>query len=282
MKPSAFRYERAASVDDAVALLAEHGDEASLLAGGQSLVPLMHLRLARPTVLIDINGITPLDHVTAEGPQLRVGALTRHATLERARHLDAPFDVLPAAAQHIAHAPIRNLGTFGGSIAHADPLSEWCAVALALDAEVELASSRGTRTVPFGDFLIGPYFTTREPDEMVTSIRLGGQVHAAAFAEQSRRPGDYAVVSVAVTISGSAQHCDSARIVVSGAESHPRRVADAERVLETSQPTQQALREAAAAAARCVEPVDDEIASARHRRRLTEFLTWHALEEALT
>jgi carbon-monoxide dehydrogenase medium subunit len=172
MKPVAFKYFSPHTVDDALDLLVTHGEEGKILAGGQSLVPAMNFRLARPANLIDINRIDALDFVRQEGGVLRIGGLARHARFERPVVSGALSTFLPRAARHIGHLPIRSRGTFCGSIAHADPASEWCLLAATLDAELLIVSRRGQRNVRPNEYFVGALTTTLAPDELLTEIRL--------------------------------------------------------------------------------------------------------------
>ena len=201
MKPAPFSYYRTRSVPETVALLADHGDGAKILAGGQSLVPMMNFRLARPDALVDVTRIPGLEYLRAGPDGLRIGALTRHRTVELCRDpavLDG-FGVLPRAARWIGHYPIRARGTFGGSIAHADPAAEWCLLAVLLEANVVLAGPAGQRTVPASEFFEGFYTTSAEPDEMITEVHFPRPAQYAALTEFAQRQGDFAVVAAAVT-----------------------------------------------------------------------------------
>src|SRR5438094_3394902 len=188
MKPVAFQYFAPRTLDEALALLAEHGEEGKVLAGGQSLVPAMNFRLARPTSLIDINGIAALDYLRETDGALCIGALARHAEFETPVIGGALGALLPRVARHIAHLPIRVRGTFAGSLAHADPASEWCLLAMTLDAELVIATQRGTRTLGPGEFFLGALTTALAPDELLTEIRLPvlDEGWRTGFAEFSR------------------------------------------------------------------------------------------------
>jgi aerobic carbon-monoxide dehydrogenase medium subunit len=219
VKPAPFTYHRTRTVPETVALLAELGAEAKILAGGQSLVPMMNFRLARPSALVDITRIPGLDYLRAGPDGLRVGALTRHRRIELCRDpavLDG-FDVLPRSARWIGHYPIRARGTLGGSIAHADPAAEWCLLAVLLNAQVRLTGPGGQRTVPVTDFFEGFYSTTAEPDEMITEIHFPAPARHAALTEFAQRQGDFAVVAAAVSIDlASDGTCRSLRVVLGG------------------------------------------------------------------
>ena len=202
MKPAPFSYYRTRSVPETVARLAELGDGAKILAGGQSLVPMMNFRLARPAALVDVTRIPGLEYLRAGPDGLRIGALTRHRTVELCRDpavLDG-FGVLPRSARWIGHYPIRARGTFGGSIAHADPAAEWCLLAVLLGANVVLSGPSGMRTVPASEFFEGFYTTTAEPDEMLTELHFPRPARRAALTEFSQRQGDFAVVAAAVSV----------------------------------------------------------------------------------
>ena len=202
MKPAPFAYHRAYSVGEAVALLAELGDEAKILAGGLSLVPMMNFRLARPAALIDVTRIEGLSYLRADPADgLRIGALTTHRTVETTRDpaVRRGFGVLPRSARWIGHYPIRSRGTFGGSIAHADPASEWCLLAVLLDAQVVLTGPQGRREVPAAEFFGGYYTTAASPEEMITEVRFPRPAPRAVLTEFAPRQGDFAVVAAAVS-----------------------------------------------------------------------------------
>src|SRR5438309_1179326 len=193
MKPVSFRYFAPCTVDEALELLATHGGEGKILAGGQSLVPAMNFRLARPASLIDINRIDSLDYVCEDGDELRIGALARHARFEAPVAGGALGGFLPRVARHIGHLPIRTRGTFCGSIAHADPASEWCCVMAALDGTVVLRSRRGVRRLRAAEFYQGIMATALEEDELLVAAELPllAEGTRTGFAEFSRRKGDF-------------------------------------------------------------------------------------------
>src|SRR4051812_33814261 len=198
MKPPLFEYHAPASIDEAVGLLAEHGDEAKVLAGGQSLIPLLSLRLARPAHLVDVNGLSELAGI-ANGKGLELGALVRHRAAERSADVKAASPMVAAALRFVGHAAIRNRGTVGGSVAHADPAAELPAVLLALGGEVVAQSERGSRTIPAADMFQGFLTTALEPDELLTAVRFPASPAGAgwSFMEFSRRSGDFAIIGVA-------------------------------------------------------------------------------------
>jgi aerobic carbon-monoxide dehydrogenase medium subunit len=285
VKPAPFAYHRAHSVDEAVALLAELGDEAKILAGGLSLVPMMNFRLARPAFLVDVSGIGGLSYLRA-GPAdgqpgaLRVGALTTHRAVEVCRDpavLDG-FGVLPRSARWIGHYPIRSRGTFGGSIAHADPASEWCLLAILLDALIVLTGPAGTRTVPAAGFFEGYYSTTAGPDEMITELRFPEPAPTATLTEFAQRQGDFAVVAAAVSADVADGICRAGRVVLGGVGPRPLEV-DASPLSgqPASAETWRAMGEHAASQ---IDPPEDTHGDAAFRRRLTVTLVARALAAA--
>jgi aerobic carbon-monoxide dehydrogenase medium subunit len=280
VKPAPFTYHRTRSVAETVALLAELGDGAKILAGGQSLVPMMNFRLARPSALVDITRIPGLDYLQAGPDGLRVGALTRHRTIELCRDpavLDG-FGVLPRSARWIGHYPIRARGTLGGSIAHADPAAEWCLLAVLLDAQIQLASPRGQRTVPVTEFFEGFYSTTAEPDEMITEIRFPAPARRAALTEFAQRQGDFAVVAAAVSIDLDGSSCREVTVVLGGVGPLPYRVDTTE--LAGQPATEATWRQAGQLAAEQIDPPADGHGTAGYRKRLAATLTERALAQA--
>jgi carbon-monoxide dehydrogenase medium subunit len=284
MKPVSFRYFAPRTVDDALDLLAEHGQEGKILAGGQSLVPAMNFRLARPVGLIDINRIDTLDYVRTDGDKLRIGALVRHARFEASITGGALGALLPRVARHIGHLPIRSRGTFCGSVAHADPASEWCLLAATLDAELVIVSRRGQRSVRPNEFFVTALTTTLEPDELLTEIRLPllDDSWRTGFAEFSRRAGDYALAMCAAFLRFADRRVVEARIGLGGATDRPSRIAAAEAVLIGTDGGPDALREAANIAATAIHPLEDIHASAAFRRDLVRAMVRRALEQVFT
>jgi carbon-monoxide dehydrogenase medium subunit len=234
MKPAPFRYSSPRSVGEALELLSEHGDEAKVLAGGQSLVPMMSMRLAQPEVIVDINRIGSLAslEVRDDGSWL-VGALVRHAALERIEPTGPIAALLKRAAGEIGHLPIRLRGSIGGSLIHADPAAEWPAVVMALEGTLVLESTRGTRRVPASEFVDGPYTTSISDDELLTGIELAPPPPglATAFAEVSRRPGDFATALAAVRLTAEDGVVTSACVVVGGMPGGPIRCPGAEEAI---------------------------------------------------
>jgi aerobic carbon-monoxide dehydrogenase medium subunit len=284
MKPVSFRYFAPRTVDDALDLLDTHGQEGKILAGGQSLVPAMNFRLARPASLIDINRIDALDYVREDGGELRIGALVRHARFEAPVSRGALSAFLPRVARHIGHLPIRSRGTFCGSIAHADPASEWCLLAATLDAELVIVSRRGQRKVRPNQYFVGALTTTLEPDELLIEIRLPllDDEWRAGFAEFSRRAGDFALAMCAAFLRFENGRIIEARIGLGGATDRPLRIAAAEAVLTGTDGGPGIVREAGNIAAETIDPLEDIHASAEYRRDLARAMVGRALDQAST
>lgn len=268
MKPAAFTYHRARSVAGAVGLLAELGEDAKVVAGGQSLVAMMNFRLARPEHLVDIARIPDLDRIRRDGPSLRIGALATHHAVERA-DLGPDFAVLPDAMRWIGHLPIRTRGTVGGSLAHADATAEWCLLAVLLDAEIVAEGPSGRRAIPAAELFQGVFTTALEPDELIVEVVFGRPAPRAALTEFAERRGDFATVAAAVDL-------DAPRVVLGGVAPVPLRVPAAEEALAAGG-TPAAAADAAAAA---IDARDEPGASAHYRRALTRTLVVRACEEA--
>jgi carbon-monoxide dehydrogenase medium subunit len=283
MKPAPFTYHAPQTIEDAVAMLARLGPEdGRILAGGQSLVPTMAFRLARPRHLIDINGVAGLDRLEVVNGKLCIGACVRHSAFERPITKDPLGRLMAEVVQHIAHHPIRNRGTFCGSIAHADPASEWCAVAAALDAEMVAASVRGVRVIRGSDFFQGIMTTALAEDELLAEVRLPtlrGDV-CYGFAEYSRRAGDFAIAMAVVIFRMQNDIIAESRIAVGGAAARPQRIVEAEYALKGRAPNAYSFSLAAELAAKLIEPLDDEHISAEYRRDLVRGLVPRALEAA--
>jgi carbon-monoxide dehydrogenase medium subunit len=282
MKPAAFEYRAPRSVAEALDLLAEHGDEAKVLAGGQSLVPAMNFRLARPSVLIDINRIAELDRLGTADCELRIGALTRHVAFEK-RVDEGPLGaLLTEVVRHIGHLPIRVRGTFAGSLAHADPAAEWCLVAATLDAVIVARSRAGERSIGAGDFFQSILTTALRPDEIIAEVRLPvlDSSWRFGFAEFSRRAGDFALGMALALLRLEGGRIAEARIGVGGAGDRPLRIAAAEQLLCGVGSNPEAFAEAARIAAAAVDPFEDIHASVAYRRDLVRAMTRRALERA--
>jgi len=284
VKPPPFGYVAATSVEEALDALAEHGDEAKLLAGGQSLVPLLAFRLARPSVLVDLNGVDGLDGAALEDGTLVLGATARERTVERLPGLAERCRMIVEAIAHIGHVAIRNRGTVGGSLVHADPAAEWPALAVALDAELDATSKRGTRTIPAQEFFVSYFTTSLEPDEVLTRIRvpLPNGRSGSAFLELARRHGDFALAGVGAHVTLTADGTASdVRLGLIGVGDRPVRASGAEAALRGRIPDEEAVAEAAEAVAGEIEPTGDIHASADYRRHLATVLTRRAVTAAV-
>ena len=282
MKPPPFDYRCPETLEEALALLAEHGEEAKVLAGGQSLVPMLNLRALHPAILIDINRLPGLDYVRVKDGALEIGALARHKAVLAAAAVREASPLMAAAYPHVSHGPIRNRGTLCGNLCHNDPASEMPAVALASDAAMVLHSSAGTRTVGAEDFFTGALSTAARADELLVEVRIpcaaAGQ--GAGFHEVSPRKGDFAYVAVAALIALKGGACASARIVCAGVGDGPHRARAAEDALTGATPADDAFRRAAEAVAEDIDPAEDFHADADYRRDLVRSLTRRALADA--
>jgi len=282
MKPAPFDYHRVDTVEDALERLGELGDDAKVLAGGQSLVPMMNFRIVRPPVLVDITRVPDLKYVARDDGTLRIGALALHREIEHADDdLLGGFGVLKAAAPLVGHFPIRARGTFGGSVAHGDPASEWCMLTMLLDGEIVARGPDGERVIPAADFFLGFFTTALEPGEILTEVRLADPPDGAAIEEFARRHGDFAIVAAAAAVDVEDGACTRARVVVGGVDEVPLRVEAAEEVLAGSDLGAEAIEEAAQAAARAVEPGSDIHGSAEYRKKLTAVLLRRTLTRAV-
>ena len=283
MKPAPFVYHAPKTVDDALANLAEFGpQDGRVLAGGQSLIPMMAFRMARPAHLIDINTVAGLDRLAVEGGVLSVGACVRHAAFHRPVVEGPTGPLLSRVVRDIAHYPIRLRGTFCGSLAHADPASEWCLAAVTLGAEIVAMSRRGRRVMAADDFFEGMMATALAEDELLLEARLPLLPPETRFGfyEFSRRAGDYALAMALVTFRLQDGVIVAPRIGIGGAEARPRRMAAAEAVLAGRGPDSESFRAAAEAAADAVEPMEDIHADAEFRLDLVRAVTRRALERA--
>ncbi|MFD6064063.1 FAD binding domain-containing protein [Rhodococcus wratislaviensis] len=285
MKPSRFDYLRPDSVDEALRMLAEDPDESKILAGGQSLIPVLNFRLASPERLIDINRLTDLAYLRAVDGGLHIGALTRHATLEKSRLIERRWPLLKEAVHWVAHAAIRNRGTIGGSVSHADSAAELPVALTALDATiVARSSSRGERCIPAQDFFVGTMTTAMEPDELLVEIRVPPLPadHGYAFEEISRRNGDFGLAGSAVVLTVDEQGtCSDARISLLGAAQTPLRVPRAEERLIGSVIDDAAVEAAVQLACEASEPAGDLHGSAEYRRSLIGVVVRRAINKAV-
>lgn len=286
MKPAPFAYLAPRSLEEALTLLAEHGDQAKLLAGGQSLVPMLNFRLARPDVLIDLNRVSGLDGIALDGGDLlRVGAMTRQSTLERHAEVAARCPLLPAALRFVGHPPIRHRGTVGGSLAHADPAAELPAVLACLGGEVVAWSRQGERVIPAEELFVGLMTTALRPDELLTEVRmrLPSPVAGWAILEVARRHGDFALVGVVALLElAGTGTVREARLALFGVGPTPVRARAAEEALAGRQPTAEEFQRAAALVEEALDPDSDLHASAEYRRQVGGVLARRALAQALT
>ena len=281
MKPAAFEYIVADSVEMAVASLAQAGD-AKIIAGGQSLVPMLNFRLLRPSVLVDINRIPNLAYVREDGGVVRIGALTRHHQLETSPVIARHFPVLREAMAHVAHLAIRNRGTIGGSLSHADPAAELPMMALLLDAELRVVSASGARAVAARDFFRDALSVDLAEDEIVTEVVLPKLPPNTGwgFAEVARRSGDFALAAVAVTLTLSDGKIAQARIAMTGVAPTARRVTEAEMLLIGQRLDDGVDSDVIEAVRAATEPPTDLHASAEYRRHLVGVLAGRALAAA--
>ncbi len=283
MKPPVFAYVRAENEQHAVELLSQYGDEGKIISGGQSLVPMLNFRLARPKVLVDISRIAEKNKIEVTGGRLSVSGVTLQREMELSPLVQERIPVLYEAVRHIGHIQIRNKGTIGGSISHGDPAAELPAVSLVLDAEYELASVAGRRTVPAEEFFITYMMTDIGVDEMLSKIsfKLPGDTHGWGFQEMTRRSGDFALAgSIALIEADESGRCARARISLFGVAPTPIRVKEAERLLEGEVYSATLADEAAELAKRSTDPEDDVHVTASYRREMAGVLTRRALEQA--
>ncbi len=282
MKPAPFEYHRAFSAQEAVDLLVEHGDEAKILAGGQSLTPMMNFRLARPSALIDVNPAVGLDYVRREGDVLRVGALTRHRRLEllRGPEIEDGYTVLPRAARWIGHYPIRTRGTIGGSLAHADPSAEWCLLARMFDASIVVLGPGGQREVPAAEWFTGFLTTQCAAEEMIVEIVFPRPRRHAALTEFAQRQGDFGIAAAAVALEVTDGVCSDVSVVLGGVSSEPYRATQVEQAVAGQPATPATWAAAGRRAADIVSPPDDAHGSAPYRKHLVGTLTERAFAEA--
>jgi carbon-monoxide dehydrogenase medium subunit len=280
VKPPPFAYVRPRSVEEVLELLTRHGDDAKVLAGGQSLIPLMNFRFARPGVLIDLGRVEGLDSITEERDGVRVGAMVRQRDAERSEPVARACPLVVEALRHVGHVQIRNRGTVGGSLAHADPAAELPAVAVALDARMEAIGPDGSRTIAAGEFFEGPFTTALRPDELLLSVVFPSTSgRRTAFAEIARRAGDFALagVAAAITVNGTVRDVSLAALGVGPAAT---RLSAAEEAVRGRSLEPAVLQEAASAASAEVSPFDDVHADAEYRREAVGALVSRVLVAA--
>jgi carbon-monoxide dehydrogenase medium subunit len=282
VKPPRFEYHAPGDVDEALALLGRYGGEAKLLAGGQSLMPLLNFRLTRPAALVDLNGIRSLAYIEEDAGHVRFGAMTRQRAIEFSPVVRRRLPLLAEATALVGHLPIRTRGTIGGSLAHADPSAEYPAILAALDGAVLVRGPRGERVLTAAALFRGYLATSLGADEMLVEVRLPAMPAGAGFAfeEFSRRHGDFAIVAIACMLIGEGGRCTAARLVTAGTGPVPTRLLPAEELLESDGLSDAAIDAAAERAAALVTPDDDLHASSAYRRHLTRVLTGRALRRA--
>ena len=283
MKPPKFDYHAPTTVEQALELLGRYGGDAKVLAGGQSLMPLLNFRLSRPAALVDLNRIPSLAYVREQDGQVRLGAMTRQRTIEFSPLVRERVPLLGEATRWVGHLPIRTRGTIGGSIAHADPAAEYPAVLTALEGEVVARGPKGERVVKAKD-LFRTYLTTSlTPDEILVEVRMPAMPAGAGYAleEFARRHGDFAIVGIAAVVVKDGARCALARLATAGAGPVPVRLRAAEEILERDGLTDAAIEAASRRASELVSPDSDIHASADYRRHLAGVLTKRALKRAL-
>jgi len=282
MFPAAFDYRSPASLEEALGLLTEHGDSAKVMAGGQSLIPLLKLRFAQPGLVIDIGRLPGLSGVTRNG-SLTIGALTRHADIERSKDLGGAWTIFPEAAHWIADPLVRNQGTIGGSICHADPAGDWGSVMLAQEADLVVRSAQGERVIHASDFFQGPFTTTLRPDEILTEIRVGAPSKRAggAYNKLERKVGDFATVAVAVQVELDGDKVSRAGIGLTSVGSKNIKAVAAEKALAGREPTDAVIAEAARLAAGAAEPKADVRGSAEFKKDVVRVFVQRGLKTAL-
>ena len=283
MIPGQFEYHAPSTLDEALALLAEHGSDARVLAGGQSLIPLMKLRLASPAVLIDLNGVDSLSGIEEADGQLRIGAMTRHSALERSELIGSRYPLIADAAAVIADPLVRNRGTTGGSLAHADPAGDLGSVMTALGAEVVVNGPGGARTLPIDELLLGPFMTTLEEGEILTEVRVPqpAERSGGAYEKLERKVGDFATAAVAVQLTRENGSCASIGIGLTAVGPTTIRASEAEDALRGGSLDEDALRAAAVLAAAASDPAADLRGSEEYKRDMVRVLTLRALRRAI-
>ena len=282
MKPAKFEYHAPATPAAAIALLSQYQGEGRLLAGGQSLVPMMNFRLVTPAAIVDLNRIAELAYIRAEDRAVRIGAMTRHRAIEFSPLVAEALPLLAEAIGLVAHLPIRSRGTIGGSLAHADPAAELPMVLQVLEGEVVARGPAGERAIKAGDLFQGLMTTCLAPDEMIVEVRLPAMPAGAGFAveEFARRKGDFAIAAIAAVIERDGERCTRARLATAGVGPASTRLEAAEAILENGGLGDAAIEAASARAAELVSPFSDLQASADYRRHLTRVLTARALRRA--
>jgi len=283
MYPASFEYFAPTSLDEAISILERFGDEAKILAGGQSLIPLMKLRFASPRALVDINRIVGLDRLGEDGGALRIGALVRHKACERSDLLRRRYGALGDAAPLISDPIVRNRGTVAGSLAHADPQGDWGSALLAARGEVVARGPGGERTIPLAEFFHGPFTTALEPTELITEVRVPdpGARSGGTYLKLERKVGDFATIGVAVQVSLDNGSVGTAGIAITAAGPTNVSASEAEAALTGSSGDDDAIREAARIAAQAAEPRSDARGSADYKRQVIRVYVERGLRTAL-
>jgi carbon-monoxide dehydrogenase medium subunit len=284
MKPAPFEYHRPERLDEALELLGRLEGDVKVLAGGQSLIPLMNLRLARPTALIDIGRISELSEIVRSDDVLSIGAMVSHAAVREAPAVSVAVPLLTEAIRHVGHTAVQNRGSHGGSLAHADPAAEVPLVAAALQAEIVAASVRGRRTIAADEFVVGPFMTALQEDELLLQARYRPSTPGDGwgFRQTARRHGDFATVAVACMVRIEAGRCARARLVVGAATDRPTRIAAAEQELRDGEVGDEAAAVRAARAVRAaIEPASDVHGSSEYRKHVAEALTLRVIQDAM-
>jgi aerobic carbon-monoxide dehydrogenase medium subunit len=283
MKPASFDYYAPTTVDDVMALLKRHGSDARLLAGGQTLLPMMNFRLAAPEVIIDLNRIPELAFIKEVGGQVHIGAMTRQRTLEFSPVIAKDLPLLHHAIKMVGHLPTRSRGTIGGSLANADSAAEIPMILQVLEGEVLVRGPNAERTIPAAELVLDAMTTSLAEDEMLAEVRFPVMPQGALFAveEFSRRHGDFAIAAVAAMLVMKGGRCETARIATAGVSAYSSRLKAVEETLEGRPVDADAIERAGAAAAAAVEPVSDRNASEEYRRHLTKVLTTRVLKRAV-
>ena len=283
MKPSAFEYHNPQSVAEAVELLDRYGDEAKIIAGGQSLVPMMNFRLARPEILIDINGIKELEYIKTEGDELVIGALTRESDIKKSALVIEQFPFLAKAISYIGHRAIRNRGTIGGSLVHADPSAELPTALCALNVKLKVVGSSGEKILEPEEFFLTYLTTSLEPSDLLTEVRIPALPENTgwSFSELSRRSGDFAIVAVGILLFSEAPGvCREARIAMGGVAATPVRAQEAEALLAGQKLSEKLIAKAAQQAAEETDTEPDYHASAEYRMDMARVFVKKGLQEA--
>jgi len=283
MFPAAFDYRAPTSLDEALAILAERGDEAKVMAGGQSLIPLLKLRFSRPELVVDIARIPALNTIKKDDGHVAIGALARHVDVEQSKELAASAPMMVEAARWIADPLVRNRGTLVGSICHADPAGDWGSVILAMHADVVARSRSGDRVIHASDFFKGPFETALKPDEVVTEVRIpvGKGRGGGAYLKLERKVGDFATVAVAVHLHLDGNKVETAGIGMTAVGPTNIRASEAEMALRGKEPTDEVIAEAARLAAAAAEPKDDIRGSAAYKKDVVRVFVQRGLKTAI-